>query len=186
MTSTIERFRDYRSTHFSFLGTFFLRRGLSANRMTFLGSLFGIGAVYFLFQNYFLFLLFALFHLLADGLDGIIARVSKPTRFGLYFDYLSDGLIAVLILIKIGWFISDYYAYIVAALAVLAQVIHVQSKMKAPVLFTRTLTLVLVALYLPALIPITTYILPLTYLTTGVASLYSLARQLQWYISKRV
>ena len=86
----LEWFREYRSHKFGFLGRFFLRRGISANNMTCLSLLLGIASVYFLFINHFWFILLAGLYLIADGLDGVIAREAEPTSFGAYFDYAVD------------------------------------------------------------------------------------------------
>lgn len=178
----MEKFRVYRSNKFSGLGKFFLKLGISANLMTGFSFLSGLLAVFFLFSNYNLFVLFAFLHLLADGLDGVIARVSKITTFGKYFDQITDGIVGLLILVKIGMYTGDYLGYLVAGLYLLAQGVFFLSHGKAPVLFTRTLSVILVALYLPGIIPFTEYALILILLINGVATLYSLARQLQWFI----
>ena len=72
--------------------------------MTALSLLCGLAAVYFLFQHYLLFLLFGLLHLLADALDGVIASITRETALGKYFDYGTDNLIALLLVLKIGYF----------------------------------------------------------------------------------
>lgn len=181
---TIKKFREYKSAKFSGLGRLFLRLGISANMMTFLSLLFGLGAVYYLFVDYWLFGLFALLHLCADALDGVIARVSKETRFGKKLDFAVDQLIVVLVMVKIGWFLQDYYAYVVAGLYFVANVVYYIADFRLPILFTRTLTLVLMGVwFLPIKIIIFT-IPEATYITTGVASVYSLARQLQYGMEK--
>lgn len=169
------KFRGFRDRNFSKIGESCIRVGISANAITSLSLILGLFAIYYLFDNTWLFVLFAAAHLIADGLDGVLARASKTTEFGRYFDYLSDRTITLLILIKIGWFFNDYYAYLVAGLFIAAQTIYAISKMKAPILFTRMIILGLVAINLPTI----------AYLTTGIASIYSLARQLQWYIAPR-
>lgn len=179
----MNRFREFRSKRLSKVGKFFLRIKVTANIMTGFSFLCGILAAVFLFQNYSLFLLFAALHLLADGLDGVIARVSKPTIWGNYFDHISDGLVAFFILIKIGLQTQDYLALIVSGLYFLYQIIYFLSRCQAPALFTRTITLILLALYLPGIIPVSVHLLLITILVNGVVSLYSLARQLQYFIS---
>lgn len=165
--------KEFRNKKFSKVGNFLLRAGITANLMTLLSLAGGLGAVYFLFTNYLWFFILAAFHLLADGLDGVMANSSNnPSKRGRYFDYANDRLIELLLIVKIGWFYHDNYAYLVAGLFLLAQIVYVFSGMKAPILFTRTLILGLVALNLPTI----------AYLTTGVAVAYSLARQLQWKV----
>ncbi len=178
----IENFRDWRQKTFSGVGPFFLKLGITANMMTFMALLFGLGAVYFVFENHVLFILFVILHLLADGIDGIIARTAAPTVFGSYFDHTADQSITVLVILKIGWFLQDYFAYIAAGLFLLTQAIHFISQRKAPALFTRTLTLVILLFYVPSVAAITSFLPTLAYLITGIASVYSLARQLQYYL----
>ncbi len=175
----IERFRDYKSAKFSGLGRGFLKFGISANVMTLLSLVFGVVAVYYLFASYWLFALFALLHLCADAMDGVIARVSGGTVFGKKFDFGVDQLIVILVMVKLGWFLQDYYAYVAAGLYSLANVMYYITDFKLPILFTRTVTLVLMGVwFLP--IKIIVFTIPeATYITTGVASVYSLARQLQ-------
>jgi len=180
-TRFMENFREWRQKTFSGLGPFFLKLGITANMMTFMALLFGLAAVYLLFENNLLFILFALLHLLADGIDGIIARTATPTVFGSYFDHIADQSITVLVIVKIGWFLQDYFAYVAAFLFLFTQAIHFISKRKTPVLFTRTLTLLMLLFYVPSVVPITTSLPTLAYLITGVVSVYSLARQLQYY-----
>ncbi|MBI4983203.1 CDP-alcohol phosphatidyltransferase family protein [Candidatus Woesearchaeota archaeon] len=177
--------QEYRTRKFSRVGKFFLKIGISANLMTTISLVFGLLAVYFLFSNHFLFALFVLLHLIADALDGVIARVSIPSKFGEYYDHIGDGLITLLALIKIGWFTQEYFVYIISGLFSLAQGIYFLSKCKAPVLFTRTITLLLLVLYLPAVIPLTSSLISITYLANGVVAVYSLARQLQYYRMSR-
>lgn len=179
-TRFIEQFRDYRSTKLSGLGKLFLKIGVSANVMTFLSLLFGLGAVYYLFVSYWLFVVLALLHLGADAMDGVIARVSTETRFGKKFDFAVDQVIVVLIMVKLGWFLQDYYAYIAAGLYLVVNLVYYIADFKLPILFTRTVTLVLMGVwFLPIKVIIFT-IPEATYMITGVASVYSLALQLQY------
>ncbi|MFH0701465.1 MAG: CDP-alcohol phosphatidyltransferase family protein [Candidatus Woesearchaeota archaeon] len=179
----MDKFREFRSQRFSKVAKFFLKLKINANIMTGFSFLCGILAVFFLFNNYGLFILFAALHLIGDGLDGVIARVSKTTKFGDYFEHICDGLIVFFILIKIGFYTSDYLFFIVAGLYFWYQAIYFFSRCQAPAIFTRSLTLVLLALYLPGVISITTNILLIILLVNGVVSLYSLARQLQYFVS---
>lgn len=168
-------FRGFRDRRLLKFGQFFLKIGITANRMTFLSLTFGLTAIYFLFTNNLYFVLFAMLHLLLDALDGVIARASKETKFGRYFDYLSDRSITLLALLKIGWFLGDYYAYVITGLFILAQAIYLISRMQAPILFTRTIVLITLIFNFSAL----------AYLIVGVAAVYSLARQLQWFTVKK-
>lgn len=148
--------------------------------MTSLSFLFGLWGIYFLFNDYGLFLGFMALHIIADALDGVVARVSGPTILGEYLDHIGDSLINLFLIIKIAWYLGDYFAYLVAVLFFLAQLIYFLSRCQAPCLFTRTLTLIMLAFS-----PLHSLILILTYLTNGVSALYSLAKQIQWGLSKQ-
>ncbi|MBI2669228.1 CDP-alcohol phosphatidyltransferase family protein [Candidatus Woesearchaeota archaeon] len=179
----IDTFRDYRSEKFENVGKFFLRAGITANNATTLSFLFGLFAVYYLFQNHLLFVIFVLLHLLTDALDGVIARAASPTTFGKYLDYATDQLIHLLTIVKIGFYLDDYYAFIIAGLLILAQLVYILSKCTAPVLFLRTVTLLLLSLNIPTLSFLQ---LPtIAYLATGVTAAYSLMLQVQFYMKKR-
>ena len=180
----VVQFRTYRHHSLRPLGQFLVKIGMTPNAMTALSLCFGLASVYFLFQHYLLFLLFGLLHLGTDALDGLIASIKGETTFGKYFDYGTDNLVALLLVIKIGFFLNDYYAYLVAGLYLLAQLVYVLSKLTAPVLFGRSVSLITLFLYVPALISITSYLPILVYLFLGVISVYSLARQLQWLVER--
>jgi len=180
----LEQWRKFRSTKFGFVGIFFSKLRVTANTMTFISLIFGILAVYFLFQNYYFFVLFALLHLLVDGLDGTIARATTETNFGKYFDHAVDSLVVFLILIKIGFVFSDYYPFLVVGLFFMAQLAYFSSKLTAPIMMTRTISLILLLLYIPELLTFTEFIPVLVYLLAGMTSLFSLARQLQWWMQK--
>jgi len=65
--------------------------GLSANAITWLGFTAGMLAGYFVIQRWFwLSLVFVLLNRLADGLDGAMARQSKPTDVGGFLDIVLD------------------------------------------------------------------------------------------------
>ena len=81
------KFRGFRDRNFSKIGESCIRVGISANAITSLSLILGLFAIYYLFDNTWLFVLFAAAHLIADGLDGVLARASKTTEFGRYFDY---------------------------------------------------------------------------------------------------
>lgn len=174
----IEDFRNYRSRVLAPVGKSCSKLGITANMMTTFSFLFGLAAVYFVFSQYTLFILFAILHLGADVLDGVIARETKPTLFGKWYDWLVDQLLTVLFIIKIGFHIHDSYAYIAAALYALVQLIYFLSNGKAPILFTRTLTLLLLA------IPFSSFPV-LAYMVTGVAAMYTLALQIQYGVANK-
>lgn len=176
------QFRSYRHQRLQLAGEFLLHLGITANFMTVLSLFCGLLSVYFLFQHYVLFLLFGLLHLLADALDGTIASIQEETSFGKYFDYATDNLVAILLIIKIGYVWQDYYAYLVAGLYLMAQLVYLYSQGHAPALFARSAVIVTLFLYIPA-ITITSSLPVLAYLFAGIISVYSLARQLQWFVA---
>ena len=182
--SIILRFRNYRAQKLHSLAEFLSRVGITANFMTLISLTSGLLAVYFLFAEYSLFLLFGLLHLAADALDGVLASIPGESTFGKYFDYGTDNLIAVLIVLKIGYFLQDYYAYVIAGLYLLAQLIYLFSKLTAPILFARSVSMISLFLYLPSVLSITSYLPMLVYLFVGVISVYSLGRQLQSHMVK--
>ncbi len=165
----MERFREFRSRNLKKVGWFCLKLGISANIATTISLILGLVSVYF-FENLDLFILFAVLHLIADGMDGVIARVSISTKFGKYYDYVTDNLIvSLLLLIKLWFYVDDYYVLIVIGLYVLSHIIYILSKLEYPILFCRLMLIIMLALNLPTL----------AYLAVGVVSAYTLAMQLQ-------
>ena len=177
----VKRFSLFKSRNGNKVGKFFLNFGISANMMTVFALIVGIVAVYFLFNNHLLFVILGMVHLLADGLDGLIAKASQPTKFGQYFDLISDRTIAFLILLKVALHLQDYYFFIILGLYVLTQLVYFFTRLEAPVVFIRTATMIgmtIYVLYEPLLI--------IGYLIAGVFIVYSLALQLQWFVKKRL
>ena len=177
----ISLFHGFKDRNLSKVGKVFLRLGISANLMTGISLIFGCMSIYFLFIDYWAFFLFAVLHLLADGMDGVIARVSKTTVFGEYFDYYSDRLVVVLIYLSVYWILRDYIVLIILFLYILNQAIYVISRKQYPIIFYRSMGLLLMALY--PLFPITEY-LTVCYLLGGAFTLFSLALQLKYFIEK--
>ena len=182
MERTKAQIRGRRDRKLAGIAQFLLDKGISAMSMTAISLLAGLVAAYFLFQNHLYFVLLALLYLAADALDGVMARQSKKTELGKYLDYGTDRLVTLLLILKIGWFLSDYYAFLAAGLLVLVNIIYIISRFTAPIIFTRTITVLLLMGYLPNLIGVTAYFPTLGYMVTGVVSMYSLARQVQWQI----
>lgn len=176
LQTMLEKFRHYRSEKLLPLGKLFLRWHLSANLMTLLSFLAGLGAVYFLFKEHIYFILLAVLHLLLDGIDGVIARASATSLFGKYFDYLSDQTVGFLLLLKIAIVTQDFFVYIIAALVFFSQLFYLLSRLKAPVFFPRTSVIILLFFNL----------ITLAFLTAGVIGLYSLVMQLAWVVKKMV
>lgn len=180
----IEKFRAYRSKNLEKAGKLLVKTGLSANHITILSFLSGLAAVYFLFSNYYLFALFALLHLCFDGIDGVIARLTKATMQGKYADLLSDSAFTFLAVLKTAWHLQEFYAYIAAGLFLLALLIHLRSRLQAPMLFLRTISVIVLLAATHPSFPFTLLALTAGYLAAGGVSLFSLARQLQWHVGK--
>lgn len=183
------RVRAWRSQKLKPIGKILLWLKLTPNILTTLSLLCGLLGIYFLFENYLWFCLFALMHLLFDGIDGVVARLSTCSQFGDYYDHIADSLVTFLALAKIGLYSGDYYAYIVAGMFFLAHGIHYLSQQKAPLLFTRSITLIGLMIYIPGTFMENSYLLVfnllvLNYLVSGVAAAYSLAKQMEWMIHK--
>ena len=172
--------REWRLHKLRKIGLLLLKIRFTPNFLTTLSLLSGLLGIYFLFDNYILFFSFALLHLLFDGLDGVVARLSTSTRFGDYYDHITDSLITFLALFKIGLYYGDYYAYVIAALFLLVHGVYYLSHQKAPLLFTRTITIIGLMIYIPGTFMEQGYLLILNYLVTGVAAAYSFSRQLIW------
>ncbi len=178
------RFRDYRYVKLEKTGRWLLKLKLTPNRLTFLSLISGLLAVSFLFQDYLYFVVFGLLHLILDSLDGVVAKLSQPTVFGDYFDHGSDSLVAFLILLKVGQFLGDIYPYIVAGLYALGAVVHFVSRTKAPMIFIRTAAVISLLVFSCPYFPYPETLITIGYLVAGAATVYSLARQLQWLMKK--
>ena len=171
----ISKSRRSRSQKLLVLANFFINWGITANMMTSLSFLLGLGAVYFFQQNHLWFVILGILHIVVDGLDGVIARVTTPTRFGKYFDFVSDQLTAIFLLFKLAWITGDTMIYLVFGLVFFSQLFYALSNLRAPVLFPRMF------LFLLLMINQVT----LAFLTAGVIGLYSLAVQLKWVIEQK-
>ena len=182
---TITKFRAYRSKKLEKVAKPLVKAGIKANHITTLSLISGIMAIYFLFNNYYLFTLFALLHLLFDSFDGVLARLTKPTASGKYFDLISDSTFTFLAFIKAGWFLQEFYAYLAAGLFLLALIIHLSFKLQTPMLFLRTVFVIALVIITNPLFPFTKILLTAGYLAAGGSSLYSLSKELQWFIGKR-
>ena len=185
INENIAKFRAYRSKKLERIGKSLVKVGITADHITSLSFISGIAAMYFLFENYYLFAFFAILHLTGDALDGVVARLHKPTRYGKYFDLLSDSIVTFLALIKVGFYVQDFYPFIAAGLFLTALAINLRSGLQAPMFFMRTASLAVLLTATNPLFPFTKILLTAGYLVAGGVSLYSLAKQLQWFMSKR-
>src|SRR3989344_6782291 len=168
--------RTWRDHNLQKIALFFLKIKISANIMTFFSLLLGLIAIYYLFQNHFLFIIFGLLHLLADGLDGVIARYSTTTAFGKYFDYTTDRIVEAFLLLKIGWQLHDYYPYFILGIMIITQLIYIISQFQAPIFFSRTLMVIILIFQLPVL----------AYLSEGLLVLFSLGLPLQYFSRQKL
>lgn len=185
INENIAKFRAYRSKKLERVGRSLSEAGITANHITAVSFISGIAAMYFLFENYYLFALFAALHLTGDALDGVVARLHRPTRYGKYFDLLSDSIVTFLALIKVGFYAQDFYPFIAAGLFLTALAINLRSGLQAPMFFMRTASLAVLLVATNPLFPFTKILITAGYLVAGGVSLYSLARQLQWLVSRK-
>lgn len=180
--NTIKKSREWRFRHLAFLGKILLKLGITPNQLTFFSFLCGLLAVYFLFQKHSFFVLFSFFHLLTDALDGVLARLDKPSPWGKYLDYTNDQLICFFLLGKIYFFLQDKFVLLVISLFIFSQIPYLLSRFRYPLLFFRTslvLSLMLAPLFSLKLIS------QITYLIAGIFSLYSLLLQLRVFLSTK-
>jgi hypothetical protein len=182
--SVIKKSQQYREKKLVKPARFFIKRNITANHLTFLSLIFALLAVYFLFDNWSLFCVFTFLHLLLDALDGVVARLSKETMKGKYFDLVTDSVPVFLILVKIGWFINDIYAYIVAALFLISLLVFLFSKLNSPFIPMRTVTLLLIVVITNPFFSLIKFsFLTYGYLAVGILSVYALSLQFQWFLS---
>ncbi len=180
---SIAKIRKYRSQKLEKSAKFLLKIHITANVATTTSLITGLLAVYYLFSSFPLFVLFATLHLIADSYDGVLARLSTSTNFGKYYDLGTDSLITILAMIKTGYFLQDYYVYIITALFTLSLLIHISTKTTAPMMFFRSVVLAVLAIGTFPFFLFTTEFLTLGYLIAGATSLFTLARQLQWFLT---
>ncbi|NVE93509.1 CDP-alcohol phosphatidyltransferase family protein [Altererythrobacter lutimaris] len=84
-------------------GAWLAREGISANLLTLSGLVIGLlGAVAIAMEHYWLGLALIIANRLFDGLDGAVARASKPTDLGGYFDIVADFAFYVSIPLAFG------------------------------------------------------------------------------------
>jgi phosphatidylglycerophosphate synthase len=173
--------RTFRSKHLDSVGKQLIKIGATANHLTTLSHILGLFAVYFLFQNHLFFIIFLIFHLSADALDGVVARLTKPTRFGCYYDHIGDQIIAFFLLLRVYFYLDDYYVLIILGIFTTTNLIYFISRMRFPVIFVRTGTAATLLFYPLA----TTFILTGMYLVVGGFLTYSLAKQLTHFLTNK-
>jgi phosphatidylglycerophosphate synthase len=78
--------------------------GISANALTLVGALVGLGAAASISQRQFTAgLALILLNRIFDGIDGAVARINGPTEWGGYLDTLADFLFYVSVPVAFGW-----------------------------------------------------------------------------------
>lgn len=179
------RFREFRSTHLNGVGRLFVKIGFGPNILTGLSLVSGLLGVWFLFSDYWLFVIFSILHLFFDAMDGVVARLTRASEFGKKFDYIVDNLIAVLLLLKVAWFLTDIYPALIAGLYGIGVVVHIASSFRAPMIFTRSASIgVLILASMPGFLYVKE-LLVVGYLVVGVLSVYSLSQQLQYVLARK-
>lgn len=99
-----------------------IKSNTNPNLITAISFLFGVAAVYFLFENHFLFVMCILAHLGLDRADGTLARaLNRASESGELYDYIADTVVGILLLAKSYFYLSAHY---VALLALGLYVIH--------------------------------------------------------------
>lgn len=160
-----------------------IKLNITPNYITTLSLLTGLGASYFLFENNIVFIILILLHLYADALDGVIARTTDyQTKFGKHYDFITDRIISLAILIKISLFLQDYFVYLITALFIITQIIYYISDYRSPVIFQRTFLTISTIISLINL----NYLVPVTFFISGILTIYSLMLQINWFIIKFV
>ncbi len=80
-----------------------LRIGLTANAVTTLGLLLAlITSYYLLVFSYWPVVIFLFLTIVVDGLDGLVARISGPTKFGDFYDAFIDRVVEVILYVSIA------------------------------------------------------------------------------------
>lgn len=174
-TRVIVWFRHKKEKPLKKTAQFLVKKGVTANMVTFASFFAGIIAIYFLFENHLLFIIFALLHLFFDALDGVVARLTKPTIWGKTFDLLVDRLVNLGALLKIAFYFKNSLINIIILIVILSQGIYFFTKFKSPVYFTRTTVLLLLIIKIP-LIAVS---------FAGIINLYGLYKQWKWYKRKK-
>jgi phosphatidylglycerophosphate synthase len=177
----INNTREWRDQKLMLCARFFIRLKVTANIMTSFSLICGILSMYFLFNNYWLFFVFAILHLLADSLDGVLARLTKSTLFGKYFDAGTDSLVTFLAIAKVANYLADYYALIVAFIFLIIFAIHFAFKMRAPIIQMRTASLVVLMVATCSSFAYSDFLLTLGYLGAGILSVVTFGKQIIWF-----
>ncbi|HLC84186.1 MAG TPA: CDP-alcohol phosphatidyltransferase family protein [Candidatus Nanoarchaeia archaeon] len=134
------------------------RTGLAPNHLTFAAFVCGLAAVYFLLENWTFFVIFGIAHLVLDIMDGALARANgRVTERGRFFDFWSDRTIEILMLAKLSFYPNNVISnpQIIGPIAIVIGFIsyfwYYKSKRNVPVLFSRSLIIIIAMIKLPSL-----------------------------------
>ena len=94
-------------------------------------------------------------------------------------------LVGILVFLRVSFYLNDYIPLIVAILFLFALLNFFISRMKAPILFMRTVALLVFIVATFPNFPWTKELLIFGYLVGGAVTLFSLAKQLQWFLEKK-
>ncbi|MEP5938443.1 MAG: CDP-alcohol phosphatidyltransferase family protein [Erythrobacter sp.] len=98
------RLRPLIDTPLNAMGRGIARAGMSANGVTMVGMMLGIGAGFSIAHNAFWWgLALVLANRLLDGLDGAVARASGQTDFGGYLDIVADFVFYIAVPVGFGF-----------------------------------------------------------------------------------
>ncbi|MFC1801696.1 CDP-alcohol phosphatidyltransferase family protein [Nanoarchaeota archaeon] len=161
--------------NFSSLFSLLYKLKVRAAYLTALSFIFGLLAVYFLFESNGLFVVFGLLHMIFDIFDGSLARsTGTVTRFGAYFDNGSDRTIVLLMLLKSFIYFDSYWILLIILVFVLHHLVFISKKLDCPVVYSRSVVLMLYFFQFY-------YV---GYVVVGVFSLYGLLKQIKSFFSK--
>lgn len=169
------KIRNFRRRLIKPVAEILIKLKIGSNLLTFLSLLFGITAIYFLFVKHYLFVIFILLHFIFDSLDGTVAELTKETRFGQYFDKLSDHFVFFLLLIKSFFHFNDYFILLVLGLFLIKETIYFLSKFTLPGIFEG----------IPVSIIFIFKLFWVGIILSGVLSLYSLIHQFNYFLTKK-
>lgn len=145
--------------------------GITANHLTFLSFICGLIAIYYLFEDHRLFVIFGLIHLFFDSIDGVLARLTKITDFGKYFDFFTDRIITIALLTKTYLIVDESIVIIILMLTIITEAVYFFSDFQYPILFIRSTVMILFMLN----------IITVGYWVAGIISLYSIILQVNRY-----
>lgn len=86
------------------IGAGLAKRGISANAITLVGAVVGVGAAVFIAQQQWLAgLALIIVNRILDGLDGAVARHNKPSAWGGYLDSIADYIFYIAVPMGFAW-----------------------------------------------------------------------------------